>query len=234
MRPFFICLHDATPLYEQETRRILNELAPLVGRQISVGVVPNWHGQWPLAAHPRYCEFVAERAGEILLHGYFHQRRRGRGPVSILAESSDEMNGLNHGETSHTILGGQHALVEIFGARARGFLAPAWQRGHVRGAHAGNYGLEHVMGFFAIESGGERRIPLATWTWDCGQWAPLGNLGHGIGWMLQTIERRVPVLAIHPRDLHRGFWPRIIRLTRDLLESGREPVTPAVMLAAQC
>jgi hypothetical protein len=40
----------------------------------------------------------------------------------------------------------------------------------------------------------------------------------------------VPVLAIHPRDLGRGFWPRILRLTRTLLDSGYQPVTPKRIL----
>jgi hypothetical protein len=37
-------------------------------------------------------------------------------------------------------------------------------------------------------------------------------------------------VAIHPRDLERGFWPRILRLAEDLLESGYEPSTPAKLL----
>ena len=43
----------------------------------------------------------------------------------------------------------------------------------------------------------------------------------------QSLNRGVPTLAIHPRDLERGFWPKILRLTRELIETGYEPSTLA-------
>ena len=92
--------------------------------------------------------------------------------------------------------------------------------------------LEHVLGFFSLESRAGRKVPLATWTWDCGRWGWLGHIGHGIGRLLQSLDRGVPVLAIHPRDLERGFWPKILRLTEQLLESGYEPSTLAGLLEA--
>ena len=93
-------------------------------------------------------------------------------------------------------------------------------------------GLEHVLGFFSLKSWTGRRIRLATFTWDAGRWGGLGHLGHGIGWLLQSLGRGVPVLAIHPRDLARGFWPKILRLTQALLEAGYAPSTPAGLLRA--
>ena len=76
-RRFVVCIHDATPAYARETRAMLRDLAPLLGRRVSLGVVPDWHAQWPLTAHPDYCRLVRESSEELLLHGYFHQRLRG-------------------------------------------------------------------------------------------------------------------------------------------------------------
>ncbi len=96
----------------------------------------------------------------------------------------------------------------------------------------------HVAGERAvrrtIESATGRNIPLATWTWDCGRWDWLGHVGHAIGWLSQSRDRGVPTLAIHPRDLARGFWPGILRLTRELLEKGYEPNTLTGLLEARC
>lgn len=229
MKPFLVCIHDATPAYARETRMMLRDLAPLLGRRLSFAVVPDWHGEWPLAAHPDYCRLVRESAEEILLHGYFHRRRRGWGPITFLAEGSDEMNGLDPEETRRTLDRGQRVFAEVFGEPARGFLAPAWQPGHVRTDNS--MGLEHVLGFFSLESAAGRRVPLATFTWDCGRWGWLGHLGHGIGGLLQSLDR-VPTLAIHPRDLERGFWPRILQLIRKLREAGYEPGTPTELLTS--
>jgi hypothetical protein len=60
--------------------------------------------------------------------------------------------------------------------------------------------LEYALGFFALERRAGRKIPLATWTWDCGRWGWLGHVGHGIGWLSQSLDRGVPALAIHPSE----------------------------------
>jgi hypothetical protein len=232
MRRFLVCLHDATPAHAHETRLILRGLAPIVGRRLSVGVVPNWHGEWPLAAHPEYCRLVREGAEELLLHGYFHRRQRGWGLTTLLTASSDEMNGLDPADTRRALERGQRAFTQVFGEPARGFLAPAWQCGHVRLGSANGLGIDYVMGFFSLESRADRTIPLATWSWDCGRWSWLGHVGHGIGWLSQSLDRGVPTVAIHPRDLDRGFWPKILRLTQELVDTGYEPSTVAGLFEA--
>src|SRR5688500_1707369 len=148
MPPFLVCIHDATPAYDRETRVMVRDLAPLVGRRLSFGVVPDWHGRWPLAAHPGYCRMVEDSSEELLLHGYFHQRRRGRGPTTLLTRGCDEMNGLDPAETRRTLERGQRVFTDVFGEPARGFLAPGWQRGHVRRGEGSAPGLEYVLGFF--------------------------------------------------------------------------------------
>jgi uncharacterized protein len=230
MQRFLTCIHDATPAYARETRVMIRDLAPLLGRRLSFAVVPNWHGEWPLAEHPDFCRLVRENSEELLLHGYFHQRRRGWGPTALITERSDEMNGLGPDETRRTLEHGQRVFTEVFGEPARGFLAPAWQRGHVSLRDGNLFELDHVLGFFSLESRAGRKVPLATWSWDCGRWSWLGTIGHGIGWLLQSLDRGVPTLAIHPADLERGFWPQILRVTRGLLEAGYEPTTLAGLL----
>ena len=253
-KPFLVCIHDATPAHAHETRVMIRDLAPLIGRRLSFAVVPNWYGKWPLASDRDYCRLVRESSEELLLHGYFHHqpsliardarsygwlRRTGGALATLLTESADEMNGLTPEETHYVLDCGQRVFIEAFGELARGFIAPAWQLGHVRlsptrrGSRGNAYapGLDHVLGFFSLESEAGRRIPLATSTWDCGRWGWLGHIGHGIGSLLQSLDR-VPVIAIHPRDLDRGFWPVIMRRTRELIDAGFEPSTPTALLKA--
>ena len=231
-RRFLVCIHDATPAYARETREMIRDLSPLLGRRLSFGVVPNWHGEWPLTAHRDYCRLIRESAEELLLHGYLHQRLRGWGPTTLLTQSGDEMNGLDREETRRTLECAQRVFAASFGEPARTFLAPAWQRAHVRLGDVNSVGLDRVAGFFSLDSRAGRTVPLATWTWDCGRWGWLGHVGHGIGWLLQSMHRRVPTLAIHPRDRERGFWPKILWLTQDLLARGYEPSTPSALLEA--
>lgn len=230
---FHVCIHDATPAYANETRVMIRDLAPLLGRRFSFAVVPNWHGAWPLAEHPAYCQLIRDHADELLLHGFFHQRRRGWGATAMLTDRADEMNALDRDETRRTLDRGQHVFTEAFGGPARGFLAPAWQRGHVSLKDGDLRDLDHVLGFFSLESRDGRKIPLATWSWNCGRWTWLGNVGHGLGWLLHSLERGVPMVAIHPADLERGFWPQVLHVTRQLLEAGYEPSTLDGLLGAE-
>jgi hypothetical protein len=211
---------------------MIRDLAPLVGRRLSFGVVPDWYGAWPLAAHADYCRLLQASSEELLLHGYFHRRQRGWGPTTLFANGCDEMNGLDVDETRDVLEHGQQVFTETFGEPARGFLAPGWQLGNVRRTNGHTLGLEHVVGFFSLSSWAGRSIPLATWTWDCSRWGWVGHVGHCIGYLRQSLDRAVPALAIHPRDLHRGFWPTILGLTRELLDKGYEPSTPAGLLEA--
>ena len=231
MKQFQLCIHDATPAFATETGVMLKELAPRVGRRISLGVVPNWHGQWPLAAHPAYCRLIRDGTDELLLHGYRHERGRGYGPITWLAKGSDELNGLSAAETRRTIECGQLDFIAAFGEPARGFLAPAWQLGQVA-SHGAELGLQHVLGFFCLESFAGQRVPLTTWSWDCGRYGWLGHVGDGIGRVLHALNRGVPTLALHPRDLERGYWPRILRVVDELLDRGYEATTTSALLAS--
>jgi len=233
MRRFHLCIHDATPAYASEIRAMLRDVVPVLGRRLSFAVVPDWHGHWPLAAHSDFCRLLRESAGDLLLHGYFHQRQRSHGPISMLTGRSDEMNGLDLDETRRTVERAQHVFTETFGAAGRGFVAPAWQAGHVS-VHDGNaLQLEYVLGFFSLESRAGRKVPLATCTWDCGRWSWLGYGGHGIGRLLRSLDRGVPVLAVHPRDLDRGFWPGILQLTEELVDRGYQPSTLTELLESE-
>ncbi len=229
-RCFLLCIHDATPAYARETRALVEDLAPLVGRRIAFGVVPDWHGQWPLGAHRDFCRFVRESSEEILLHGYSHMRERGFGAATLLAEGCDEMNGLDLHSTRSALQHGQADFMDAFGERARGFLAPGWQKGRVRDVIDSTSGFDYVLGFFSLETVGGQAIPLATSTWDCGRWGWLGHIGHSVGWLLQSVDRGIPVLAVHPRDIERGFLPKVLRLTEELLDNGYEPVVPASVI----
>ncbi|HYC49527.1 MAG TPA: DUF2334 domain-containing protein [Gemmatimonadaceae bacterium] len=230
MPHFLICIHDAAPAWERETRRMIRDLGPIVGRRLAFGVVPNWHGSWPLEEHREYCHWLQESSSTLLLHGHVHRRLRGSGPVSWLAERCDEMNGLDEGATRVLIGAGQRVFTEVFGAPARGFLAPGWQRGQLSELALRTLSLDHILGFFSLQSSTGHSIPLATFTWDCGRWGWLGHLGHAIGSFSRSLGRGVPSLAIHPRDLERGYWPQILRLTRDLIDAGYEPATPSALI----
>jgi hypothetical protein len=231
MTRFLVCIHDATPACARETEVMIRDLAPLVGRRLSFAVVPDWHGAWPLASDRAYCDLLRGASEELLLHGYRHRRQEGAGAVSWLAERCDEMNGLDRESTCRLLRNAQERFGDAFGRPARGFVAPGWQPGHAH-AVARESGLEYVVGYFAIAHAGTR-VPLATRSWDCGRWDWLGYVGEGAGRLIHSLSGGIASLAIHPGDLARGFWPRILGTVHRLLDRGHTPATPGDLVGPQ-
>ena len=169
MRPFLVCIHDATPAYARETRVMIRDLAPLVGRRLAFGVVPDWYGAWPLAAHPDYCRLIRDASEELLLHGYFHRRQRGWGPATLLAGQRRDERPRSRRDATHTRArpARLHRRLRRTGARLprAGLAARARAVGIAKvmvivtpirrlGQHTG---LEHVLGFFSLESRAGRK-----------------------------------------------------------------------------
>jgi hypothetical protein len=86
-------------------------------------------------------------------------------------------------------------------------------------------GLDYATGMTAVERHGAPNIPLATWSWDSGRYAPLGHIGHALGQVMHAARpRAVPCVVFHPADVGRRFVARGARLVASLVARGRKPV----------
>src|SRR5258708_2210556 len=120
-RQFVVVVHDVCPVHAQAIQEIVAALEPLVGRTISAAVVPNWRGV-RVEAEDCFAPWVRDQFGEILLHGWTHQREAGRGIVSYFTNRSDEFTGLTHDEANARLELGQNYLTELFGPQVAGFV----------------------------------------------------------------------------------------------------------------
>ncbi len=206
-------------------------LEPLVGKTISAAVVPNWHGAL-FGAKFDLVSSMTRQFGEILLHGWTHQRETGGGIISYCTSGSDEFTGLSLEETSERLRLGQVHLTSLFGQGSAGFIPPAWQRGLVDRDTLRRHGLQFLLGYLAIESADGRRIPLSTITWDVGRFGRLGYVAESVGCALGHIRHHsLRCLAAHPVDASRGYLQRIARTVDSWLQSGRTPILPSELLA---
>jgi len=100
--------------------------------------VPDHHGRWPIAEHPRFTNLVEEsreQGSEVFLHGLIHLADEpdptGLGPVERLkarwlTAGEGEFQDLSFDEAKSRLRKGADALEETLGHRPRGFIAPAW------------------------------------------------------------------------------------------------------------
>lgn len=222
---FYVAFHDIAPRFARQIDIMADALMPLLGRQWSAAVVPGWHGDRLTPEDRPFLESVQERFGEILLHGFSHRRDTGRGLVSAITGGQDEFNGLSLEETADKLRDGQVVIKEFFGAPARGFIAPTFQRGRLTPALLREHGMEFLVGYRCIDFADQTRVPIATWCWDVGDPRPLCVAGDWYGHLRMRLYRNlIPCLALHPADIDRGFLPRIVRLIESLREQEREPI----------
>jgi predicted deacetylase len=141
--PVHISLHDVSPANQDAVDAVLADTAR-VGVLPALLVVPNHHGRFPLADHPRFIDRLRElqaRGHEIYLHGYYHlvgvgeRLNRGGSPTShglswlwnqrVVSAGEAEFGDLSRLEAQERIQQGLRELHEL-GLRVDGFVPPAW------------------------------------------------------------------------------------------------------------
>lgn len=144
--PVHVSIHDVSPVWEREIDVAL-EMTHAAGVRPALLVVPDYHGQAPLAESPRFVErlrALQEDGHEIYLHGYYHHARRWDDPAAhrtrtgntlgrlrhllaqrVVSASEAEFSDVSREEAITRINAGERVL-EGAGLTIAGFVAPAW------------------------------------------------------------------------------------------------------------
>lgn len=131
-------IHDVSPRFEAEVDRLLEILAPHVGRQVAMLVVPNHWGDSPILAGSPFAARLrtwADEGTEIFLHGYFHRDTASHRTVAdrirarIMTAGEGEFLGLSRDVAACRIAQGRSLIEDVIGRSIDGFVAPAWLYG---------------------------------------------------------------------------------------------------------
>lgn len=225
--PVHVSIHDVSPAFAREVEEGL-ALCHARGVKPALLVVPDFHGQWPLATHPAFCARLRELQAsghEIYLHGYFHLARarpdadlRWQFAQKVVSGGEAEFSDVTQVEARQRLDDGLRVLHDA-GLRMDGFIAPAWsfpawllpllgERGcrfsedhtHVYDPVAGKKRASVVLNFAS-------RTPLRLWSSVA--YCRLATAAHPL------LPARI---ALHPKDLH---VPVLRRETERLLDWGK-------------
>jgi predicted deacetylase len=205
-----ISIHDVTPALTEGVRRLW-DLCAGRGLRPALLVVPDWHGQWPLEAHPDFVDWLRARAGEgaeIVLHGERHDEvgsARGLGD-ELRAWGRTAREGefltLGEAEAGARIRRGL-ARLRALGLEPVGFVPPAWlarPAGHRAAAGSGLGFSEDDRAIHLFPSGRRVAAPVVRWS-ARGPVRAWGSVAVARArWLLQG---RAPLarIALHPQDL---------------------------------
>lgn len=143
--PVHVSIHDVSPAWAAEVDAALQACAE-VGVKPGLLVIPDYHGAWPLDAHPDYARRLRawQAAGhEIFLHGYYHladARPRAAAPgghraprglrrlwaQKVVSGGEAEFSAVDEAEARRRLDDGEAVLRRAGLERLDGFIAPAW------------------------------------------------------------------------------------------------------------
>ena len=131
-------IHDVSPRFEGEVDRLVDLLAPHVGKRLAMLVVPNHWGDAPIVPGSAFAARLrdwAEQGVEMFLHGFTHRddaRYSGAGDrlkAGLMTAGEGEFLGLSQSEAEARIARGRDLVEDVIGRPIDGFVAPAWLYG---------------------------------------------------------------------------------------------------------
>jgi len=224
-----VSIHDVAPPFRREIELAL-DMVHAAGAKPALLVVPDYHGQAPLAEDPSFCASLQRLQGdghEVFLHGFSHCATPGSGngraahwfAQRVVSKAEAEMSGLSPEEAMRRLDAGEDAL-ERAGLRLDGFVPPAWVLPRsllpVLAARGYGYTEDHLRIYAPCEGRSRASLVLnhasrsRARLWSsvafCKMARPLGALA--------------PVrIAVHPADMRSAFLQREVAR---LLAWGRE------------
>ena len=207
-------IHDVSPRFESEVDRLAAMLAGLLGgERFAMLVVPDHHGEAPLAAAPAFQRRLrgwAEAGVEMFVHGWFHQDEARHAGIAAwkarhMTAREGEFLGLSRDEAARRMGDGRKLIEDITGRGVAGFIAPAWLYG--AGAHAAlrDSGFALAEDHFRVWQPDTGRIlargPVITWA-SRSRARQLSSRGFASVARVGLKRARVVRIAVHPGDVH--------------------------------
>ena len=239
-----VSLHDISPSSQVVAEKIISELGHRGVRMCSLLVVPDYHHQGAAMKDRQFALWLRdlESAGhEIVIHGYFHERRRGQDETlrekfltRFYTNDEGEFYDLGYEEAFRRITAARDEFLAN-GLTPRGFIAPAWLLGKDEERAARDADLEYTTRLrtvrdlrsgedfparslvYSVRSNWRRRVSLI---WNAA---------------LFQFVKHAPLLrlGIHPPDYsYRTIWRQIVDLI-DAVDGMRTATTYRDWIAEQ-
>ncbi|GAA0679301.1 hypothetical protein FHT00_003132 [Sphingomonas insulae] len=209
MKRLFASIHDVSPRFEGEVDRLLDHLAPHVGRRLAMLVVPDHWNSAPITpAFARRLRSWADEGIEMFVHGWTHRddsRHAGAAAgfkARHMTAGEGEFLGLGHAEALQRMRRGKALVEDVTGRAATGFIAPAWLYSEGARAALADAGFALAEDHARVwRPGGAvvARGPVITWAsrTRMRQWSSLAAAGALRHALQPTCNVRI---AVHPGD----------------------------------
>lgn len=215
-----VAIHDVTPALWSECRRLW-QLCAACGVAPALGVVPNWHGLWPLDRHPSFAGWLrdcVDEGAEVFLHGERHDevgsRRTIGDTLRAVGRTAREGEFLTlDADMARMRMQRGVATLQRIGLHPIGFIAPAWlarEESYTAVAQAGLTLSEDVREVHLHDRAMAVPAPAVRWSARTKVRATLSAAVAAGRWRLHN---RAPIvrIALHPQDVRNPVTLRSVR-----------------------
>ncbi len=235
VKKLLVAVHDVTPAHAERCDRIFRLLDEISITQYALLVVPDWHGEWPLDAHPDFVEVLQRRqdaGADIFLHGFSHDESRHRRSLSQRVQVA----GRTAGSAEFMMLTPDDARrridrgLEIFkrlGLNPVGFIPPAWLFGRGTMKVLEERSLAITEGFWLIRhTGSEKSLFAPAVSWSTAKpWRSVVTSAIAAARCPLERYRSVVRVAIHPPDIEVPSVAKSLRATLEGLLATRDAIS---------
>jgi predicted deacetylase len=206
-----VSIHDVSPRWFPEVQSLWARCRA-VGVTPALLVVPDWHGRWPIEAHPEFLKWLRARVGdgaELLLHGERHDEegspRTWRDGLRAWGRTAREGEFLTlYADAAEARIARGCARLDAVGCSPMGFVPPAWLARRATHRVVGAHGLtlsEDIQRVYLHHTARTVRVPVVRWSGRSAWRAQASRLVARWRWWTRA---RIPVVrvALHPQDLH--------------------------------
>ncbi len=238
-----VSLHDVSPLTRVAFTAMLAELAGWGVPRCSLLVIPDHHQRGHMLADAGFCrwlETLAAQGHELVVHGYYHQRRARAGETArqrwltrVYTLGEGEFYDLTKEQAAALLALAQEEFARLGVPPPVGFIAPAWLLGPGAAEAVREAGFRYTTYLGGVEdcTTGEF-IRAQSLVYSCrNAWRRTCSLAWNatLAWRL----RAAPLLrlSLHPPDRqHVQIWRQIRRIAQEAV-ARREVKTYAEFLA---
>jgi hypothetical protein len=229
-----VSIHDVTPALADGVERLW-ALCAARGLSPALLVVPDWHGVWPLEAHPEFLAWLRSRVAdgaEIVLHGERHDEvglpRGFRDELRAWGRTAHEGEFLTlHGPAARERIARGRARLGAIGLEPVGFVPPAWlarDEGHRAAGASGLAFSEDDRTIYLFPSGRRLAAPVVRWSGRSAVRAWGSVAVARARWALQG-GAAVARIALHPQDLRHQATAATLGPTLDRWLARHRPIT---------
>jgi hypothetical protein len=226
---FVVSIHDIAPSTRETAEKMVAELARRGVSSTSLLVVPNYHHAGSITADRELGIWLRELEGrghEIVIHGYFHIRPRGKNETlnekfitRFYTDGEGEFFDLPYDEAFRRITRAREEFRSL-GFAPRGFIAPAWLLNAEGERAAKDAGMDYTTRLGSVRDlKNGRNVHARSLVYSVrNQWRRTASLAWNSAFFFAAKQHPLVRLGLHPPDYtHREIWNQILRLIDELL-----------------